>query len=267
MKKKMAILTAGLLVVGASSAAMADNTVDSTLTKTTNVAVDEGVDINKEVYLNIQQLAKPTNSAEAKAIKNDKNESNTVAEEPTTTENSAAPKSATVNNATIDGASGNGATGVVNVNQSPGNLNNQGNATSIGYSATGDAFLHSESSADLSNSGNSLESQIPEKTDTIDGSLAGASGIISVNQSAGHMNNQDNGTSLAVGVGSIAALSEADLGMYNADNTSHEVGSTKTDILTNGALGTTSGIINVSQSSGSMNNQANVVSAAMLVFP
>lgn len=277
MKKKMAILAAGLLVAGASSA-MADVDVTATIDKDVTVVVDEYQDIDKEVYLNIQQIVKPTNSAEARAVKNDTNQNNKVTEEPTQVtppDNSAAPQptpAITENKATIDGGSANGASGIINVNQSPGNLNNQGNAASVAYSATGNAFLHSESSADMVNggsedTGNELSSTKPLKTDTISGSLVGASGIISANQSAGHMNNQNNGTSLAVGAGSMAAISEADLGMVNAFNVSNEVDGLKTDIITAGALGTAKGIININQSSGSMNNQGNVVSAAMLVFP
>lgn len=276
--KKIAILTAGLFVASFATSAMADVDVTATIKKDVNVKVDEYQDIDKEVYLNIQQIAKPTNSAEARAVKNDTNQSNKVTEKPTEVtppSNSAAPvptPAITENKATIDGGSGNGASGVININQSPGNLNNQGNAASIAYTATGNAVLHSESSADMVNggtaeTGNELSSTKPLKTDTISGSLVGATGIIGVNQSAGHMNNQDNATSLAVGVGSIAAISEADLGMVNAWNVSNEVDGVKTDIITAGALGTAKGIINVNQSSGSMNNQANVVSAAMIVFP
>lgn len=301
--KKIAILTAGLFVASFATSAMADVDVTATIKKDVNVKVDEYQDIDKEVYLNIQQIAKPTNSAEARAVKNDTNQSNKVTEKPTEVtppSNSAAPvptPAITENKATIDGGSANGASGVININQSPGNLNNQGNAAAIAYTATGNAVLHSESSADMVNggtvttpestttttdskgntttttvftttpAGNELQSIKPSKTDTINGSLVGATGIIGVNQSAGHMNNQDNATSLAVGIGSIAAISEADLGMVNAYNVSNEVDGVKTDIITAGALGTAKGIINVNQSSGSMNNQANVVSAAMLLFP
>jgi len=107
-----------------------------------------------------------------------------------------------------------------------------------------------------SNSINAIESV---RGNEINAALTGVDGMLGVNQSAGSINNQNNAAALAVGVGSIAAISEADLGLVNTGNYSYELAVQLTDTITGGALASTSGIVGVNQSSGCMNNQANVV--------
>ncbi len=98
--------------------------------------------------------------------------------------------------ATIDDSL-NDNTGVVHVNQSPGNMNNQANALSIALSLDAGVAL---SEADLGqfNTGNTVLETNVFKTATITASVNGNTGVIGVNQSAGNMANQANIVSFAV---------------------------------------------------------------------
>ncbi|MCJ7617285.1 MAG: hypothetical protein MUO43_12200 [Desulfobacterales bacterium] len=310
MKKFFVVFTAFAFVMAMGLPALADVTVLGTIDKTKTKTVDESVSIDKAIYVGVKQVIHPSNSAEAQALKNDVNKGNTVTEETTPPVaptyytdpidqqqvmlDPGSPAVPVIKSAVIDGGSMDAAAGIINVNQSPGSINNQGNAVALSYSdipATvtevtdplkgeteymGGVFLHAESSAELINGG--LDDVVDSigagnvvtadpgttRTNTIDGALNGISGILGVNQSAGNINNQNNAASLSVG-SAVAALSEADLGLYNVGNVSNENGTVTTDSITNAALASASGIIGVNQSSGNMNNQANVVAACLLV--
>ncbi|MFH1147931.1 MAG: hypothetical protein V1736_09530 [Pseudomonadota bacterium] len=257
MKKFMTGLVTTAFLAALALPAFADVDVLATVDKHKDKTVTEDVDIVKFHEVRVKQLASPTNSAEAQAVKNDINRDNTIDETETPVN-----KTATINAATGDGSSG-----VVSLNQSPGSINNQGNATSVAVTDVGQAFVHAEASVEKDLYGNTVGTYQPNRTNLIDAALTGVTGILNVNQSAGNINNQNNATGLAVGANSIAALSEADLGMDNYENTSFEDGGLLTDTLTNGALQGSFGIVNVNQSSGCMNNQANVVSVSATVNP
>jgi hypothetical protein len=89
-------------------------------------------------------------------------------------------------------------TGIVGVNQSVGNMNNQGNAVAVaaGLVLTGDVggVVIALAEADLGqvNAENIVLEQASQKLDWIQGSINNNHGITSVNQSAGNMNNQGN---------------------------------------------------------------------------
>jgi hypothetical protein len=311
MKKFFVVFTAFAFVMAMGLPAMADVSVLGTIDKTKTKTVTETVNIDKAHYVGVKQVVKPSSSAEAQALKNDVNQGNVITEReiPAVPEGSpeytinpitgeyfevpgtSSPGVAAVpltKTAAIDAGALDAAAGIVNVNQSPGSINNQGNGAAISYSATaapiveitdgsegetrfvGGAFLHAESSAELINggtdAGNSVDAIGSTRTNTIDGALNGVKGIVGVNQSAGNMNNQNNAVSMSVGAG-IAALSEADLGLCNSGNISSETGTVTTDTLTGAALASAAGVIGINQSSGCMNNQANVVAACVLVHP
>jgi len=164
------------------------------------------------------------------------------------------------------------ADGITGVNQASGNMNNQANAVSVavaGLSAStnggiddsrlfiGGSFAESQAAADQKNAWNSVSSWISTSTSDLSG--VGGSGIIGVNQASGHMNNQANAVSVAVGARPGIALSEADLGQVNAWNTVINIASVS---LASAEVSGNTGITGVNQSSGHMNNQANVVSVA-----
>ena len=96
----------------------------------------------------------------------------------------------------------------------------------------------------------------------INGSFDGATGIVGVNQAAGHLNNQNNAIAVALGDESVYALGESDLGQFNIYNYVDVIDQVRTDTIS-GSLNGATGIVTVNQSSGSMNNQANVVSVAV----
>ncbi len=282
MKKLLTVLMAMGFVMALTLPALADVSVSAEIEKTKDKEVTEKVSIEKAHYVGVKQIATPTHSAEAQAVKNDVNTGNSVTEAPNP---AIAPtytldpiteqvilvdpgKPATPINkqAVINTGAGDATSGVTGINQSPGSLNNQGNAVSVSMAAAGNAFLHAESSAEKINGdmledreGNSMTSDKSLRSNTIDGALMGVTGILGVNQSAGSMNNQNNATSMAVGLGSMAALSEADLGMVNSGNISSEIAVALADTLSTGALSGGAGITSVNQSSGCMNNQANII--------
>ncbi len=177
--------------------------------------------------------------------------------------------------------------GLVSVNQAAGNMNNQGNAVAVAFdlppgpapppgTGGGTGFAEAQASVEQKNGwvfdtegngGNSIFSvQILFREALIENSVNDNTGIVHVNQSAGNMNNQANALSLAVSLAGGVALSEADLGQFNAFNVVNEFDVFKTATIT-GSVQRNTGIIGVNQASGNMANQANVVSVAAAVKP
>ncbi len=179
-----------------------------------------------------------------------------------------------------DSLSGN--SGVISVNQSTGNMNNQGTAISFsineGPAANGEGDEEAISSwadslaavGQLNYDNRVVSEDILFRDSTIQNSGTTNSGLLYVNQSAGNMNNQANALSAAVSdptdgdntdLGGVA-LSEADLGQINTNNRVRERRIEKNaDIV--GSFNTNTGIIGVNQASGNFANQANVVSLAI----
>ena len=160
--------------------------------------------------------------------------------------------------------------GVVQLNQDVGNMVNQGNVASVSV-ATGDSFstfTDANSAAEQVNEDNTStttvvfqEDQTATKRADITDSINGNSGIIHVNQNTGDMNNQLNANSVAISEGAIVALADAALGQFNTGNSTGDVNTFKFDTIA-GSVNGNSGIINVNQASGSMNNQATTISFA-----
>jgi len=95
-------------------------------------------------------------------------------------------------------------TGITNVNQSSGQMNNQANAISLGISLDGGIAL---SEADLGQFIGTIDKQSPgshedytAKTSQIVGSIGGNHGVTFVNQTSGNLGNQSNTLSLAASV-------------------------------------------------------------------
>ncbi len=118
-----------------------------------------------------------------------------VTGEPITDPN-ADPSSFAVNKLASITDSVNDNTGVINVNQNAGNMNNQTNgvAAAIGIGAV---VALSEADLGQETSHNHVDEVATVKTATIEGSINGNQGIVNVNQSTGNMNNQGNVVSLA----------------------------------------------------------------------
>jgi len=266
MKKFIPGLVA-LTVLAASVPVMADVYVYGTIDKTKSVDVTETVIIDKTITVDATAYLPKLDSAAESATVVNSSLSGNVAEEIKVPE----PE------AKIDGAF-NTTDGIVNVNQSPGSLNNQGNAVafSVGnpVNAAGGAstgITNAQASEESFNggtdsSGNVLSISDSDLKNTITGgAFNGVTGITGVNQSAGYMNNQHNSAAISVGNG-LVALSESDLGQFNTGNTLSEVNVAKNDVIDAGSFTGVSGIVGVNQSSGNLNNQSNVVSLSVVSF-
>jgi hypothetical protein len=178
-------------------------------------------------------------------------------------------------------------TGIVNINQSTGNMNNQGIVLSVAIDAQDppdpeppgspdrDGFAESQAMVGQVNKDNLNRAiNILFRYDRINNSINQNTGIVNVNQAAGSMNNQATAISIAVSLSNGVALSEADLGQTNVRNTSVEFNNfvlgdrvTRHDkqatILS--SINANSGIVSVSQATGNMANQGNVLSLAAAV--
>ena len=107
--------------------------------------------------------------------------------------------------ALIDGSI-NGNSGVIHVNQAPGNMNNQANALAMAVGFGEGNVALAESDLGQVNKDNSVNESAAEgltpvgvnKQATIIGSIVGNSGVVGVNQAAGNMANQANVVSFAV---------------------------------------------------------------------
>lgn len=274
---KLASLTSALaLGVGLAAApASADVFVNGTVTKDKDVIVDINISKDKDVVIDATFDEELTSAAEAFAINNQVSERNRVER---------SDRAPSENNGFFDFAINLRATlvdsvrnnlGVLGLNQDAGNVNNQGNvvATAIiqqGSEEPAGSFTHAEASTEQRSNDSSmdhngsLDFENPDKASRIHGSVSNNSGIVAINQATGNGLNQSNNIALSAGIGSVLALSEADLGQESTGNTVEEVNTVKVDAIRgsgNGNVGVSSG----NQSTGNFNNQANTVAFSALV--
>jgi hypothetical protein len=266
-----------ILVMAMSSISLAGTTP-------TTDGSQEQIDITKCVYIGVKQLAMVDKSAEASVEKFDWSHDNEVKEIPEIIEgnqilevpDTVIPVTPT---ALIHDSAFNDFQGIVTINQSPGNVNNQGNAVSTAFADCGNAFLHAkadvekilgskydEDSKTFIGGGNSFEACGTPRTDLITDCFIGVHGVFGINQSAGNINNQNNALAMAVSSGATACLAESDLELINSNNTVHEIATIKTDTLEGAIFSGTgsSGIVGINQATGNIVNQANVVSSCLL---
>lgn len=243
MKKILLAGVAGCALFLVNSASAEVNVV-ADIDKTKIVTVTQRITITKTVNLTALVDVTPGKAAEASGLINQSNYANEAC-------GNCAEK--------LDEIIGaiSGSTGIVNVNQSSGNMNNQGNAVSVAWDAVRppgapppppgqppstpgtSAFANSQAHIDQKNGAFLTDSTVglaPNLVDTVNllfrdavitDSINDNTGIVQVNQSVGSMNNQANQVSLAVSLlqasheGGVA-LSEADLGQLNVGNSAHE---------------------------------------------
>lgn len=288
MRKLFLATTAAMILAGASSAS-ASVTVFATIDKTKDVQVFESLVVLKLVFLDVVVNSAPTKFAEGDALVNQFNQTNTGCF-------NCAEKIDTIGGpAGADGA-GNSNSGIFNINQSSGNMNNQGSAIALAVDVrpgetppppgepdpTPQAlgFAEAQAGAEQVNQ-NSLDkaTSLFFKQGIIANALHTNSGILNANQAPGNMNNQANSIAMSVSFapGGVA-LSEADLGQFNLSNTVFESfsgaaganpnpldGINKLASIT-GSISGNAGIVGVNQAVGNFANQANVVAFAA-VFP
>lgn len=150
------------------------------------------------------------------------------------------------------------------------------NATVI---ALVDKAAESDAVVNQTNSGNEACGNCAEKADVLRGSGNDNSGVMSINNAAGNMNNQGNVVAAAVDAiivpdpddpppptpdnGTGFAESATTVDQRNTDNTVDTVNLLFRDAFIVDSLNNNSGIAHANQASGNMNNQANAVSLAV----
>ncbi|MGQ9858596.1 MAG: hypothetical protein ACUVS3_07885 [Thermodesulfobacteriota bacterium] len=148
-------------------------------------------------------------------------------------------------------ASGIGSSGILSVNQSSGDLNNQSNLRVLGIVSEPDAMNHVDLSATVVMEGNSIRSTGGSRSDIIEDSFHNSAGMIGVHQAAGNLNVQRN--TLVMVIGGEAFLSEMELGDVTASNSvSSENAGARSDMILD-SFSNTSGIVQVTQSAGDLN--------------
>jgi hypothetical protein len=191
----------------------------------------------------------------------------------------------------LDGSFSNAA-GIANVNQSPGNMNNQANETAFSAGSQGtelgspaepgtfrgmyceaqivtvqyNGILYQPATDVREAAPNTLLFSNNSLFDTINGAFFGFSGIANVNQGAGHLNNQGNAVAIAGGIDQtvVKAATNVMLAQNSAFNTVTDggtadfPGNNASDAINN-SFGTAFGVANVNQAAGAANNQKNAV--------
>jgi len=164
-----------------------------------------------------------------------------------------------------------GFTGIAQVNQAAGYMNNQTNLMGITDVRTGGATTHSSLSSQSQVRNNNLTtSNNVYHTAITGGSFAGGTGIAMVNQAAGNMNTQFNAVNITIG--GRRNLTDTQLSAVEANNTitkntlAPNEYSTKLD-LEGGAFRNTTGLVSTSQVAGNMNQVSTVFNVNVTVVP
>ncbi len=279
MKKFIVFLGVLTLVMASSLPARADDDhdddsgvkVEVDIRKDKDVDVTETVNITKNVDIDVRVNRDLDKGAEADASLNQKNEENSGCE-------NCAEKLDKITDNAFKGDSG-----LINVNQSVGNMNNQGNVLSVAIDVIEEdppqdpptpgsgALTHSQAAVVQEAEENAVDMQnIIFRDDLINGqAFQWAAGVINVNQAAGNMNNQGNTEAIALGFEAAVALADVDLGQRNKENSVDEYGEygvNKSDIITNQAFENVAGVVGVNQAAGNINNQANSLSLSAVLY-
>lgn len=231
------------------------------------VSISEKISWNLDAKFKIDERFDPEEMAKAIAVKYDLNAYNYV-------ESSNNKNEDKINKSFTD------FNGIAQVNQASGSINNQGNVVAAAVVSGSKSALDAEAALQLNNDHNTLLSGSNNKpdgtsgyldhnffkgdvlTDSIDYSFNNFTGLAQVNQSAGYMNNQNNVVALAADKnGGIVALADSALSMSNTYNNAFISNAYFSNSINNSFQHFT-GLAQVSQSAGSMNNQANVVAIA-----
>ena len=245
------------LLVGLTGTASADVYVLAEITKKKDVTVTETLETKVDVDIEVDIDSDPSKGSKSLSLLNQRTEDNWL-EESTDYDPSAALTGSVKHNK-----------GLTSLNQAAGHQNSQGNSVAAAFDPNSDdgGFAEAQASSEQQSNYNDLWSYGGDSTATITGSVNGNEGVTSVNQAAGHQNQQGNaiGFALAYGVTGVA-LAESDLGQFNTHNYLVDSGTiriAKIEHSINGNLGITS----VNQASGAQNNQMNTVSFAAVTSP
>lgn len=144
-------------------------------------------------------------------------------------------------------------TGLLNINQASGSLNNQSNAAIITFQPKG-SILNISSYHKSINTGNKIKiTGTSSRESLINNSFSNANGVFMVNQSPGNLNQQSN--VFVLSIGKPAVLGETELSMISSDNAieyDKDANIERKDTLVN-SFTNSSGIGIITQSSGDLN--------------
>lgn len=257
MKKLMKPALALMMVMAFTVPAAADVFVFADIVKEKEIFILEEIEILKAVDVLVAVDLETDTAAEAKALVNQLNEANEFLSGDTvdllTTEFIGSIRDSVNDN-----------TGITQVNQAAGDLNNQGNVVAVAAVDGEFAFADAQAAAQQTNVDLTLDDLLAVHKDRIEDSINGNSGIVGVNQAAGALNNQTNAVAVSAGLeGMNVAMAESDLGQFNTNNVAFEFAAVKNDVIV-GSINGNTGVVGVNQSAGSLNNQANIVSIAAI---
>ena len=272
MKKLFSVALAVGLLVALALPALAQSTIppgqdpdvcdlsfDVDVTKVKNIEINKEVNKNFNYDLNLEvSIIGLPQWAEVEAFKCDHNEDNQVQ-----VFNTYASADNIIN-------SFNSFAGISQVNQGAGILNNQGNIVAAGLTSnpTGEfptqGLSMVEVAVEKSNINNVLVGVAVATLDSIASSFNLFSGLAQVNQAAGFLNNQDNVLALAKNLNGIGLVAENDtfLSMSNSENRPLLSGQCQTNAQIDSSFNSFSGVAQVNQAPGMLNNQCNIISIA-----
>jgi len=157
--------------------------------------------------------------------------------------------------------------GIVQANQVTGHMNNQGNVLAIAVDSTNGngngtpvpgSFTEAQAVVEQANLYSFTFTEDSTINALIDNSINKNKGIVQFNQSSGNINNQHNVIAMAVG-GAGVALSEAVLGQANAYVKAVDWDTPRNATIID-SINANTGVVQVNQSVGTLNNQGNVIS-------
>jgi len=168
-----------------------------------------------------------------------------------------------------------GFTGISQINQAGGSLNNQANVLGIAGASNGGAVAH------LSQNSLSHKSRVENNTLNTSGndhqasitgnSFAGGAGVLMVNQAAGHMNAQLNVINMTIGPKRpLMGLTDTELGAVKANNHVNQDPSGPNKYSTNlegGKINNFTGLVTTNQVAGNMNQVSTVFNVNVTTLP
>jgi hypothetical protein len=272
MKKFLGILLGVMLCVGFSGPVLAEFDVEGELNKEKDVTVDIDVDIDKDIDIDVWVALWTPYAAEAEVVLNQAYELDDMEFFDGMWFDNLNPVYDSMDGSILNN------TGIVGVNQAAGDLVNQANAVAAavvwgrGYILADGIPLEGENDPNYNypyaeaQASAEQENEIPgiyvetSSYNQLINSIGGNYGIVGVNQSAGSLNNQINAVALAAGLDGVGvALAETDLGQEIEVGFLDEYAVQKFDSIS-GSINGNHGIVGVNQSSGYLNNQANMIS-------
>lgn len=226
--RKLLMLSVASVALLAGASAYADVTVTATIDKTKDITVTETITINKNVSATGLVNVVADKFAEADAIVNQSNHGNRACEN--CAEKTDQIGSTDPSAAADDSVSGN--TGYVSVNQAAGNMNNQGNAVSVAI-----------------DSGAFGGGPVVQPT-------TGGVGFAEANASIEQINGGFNSTAV-----------EGPPSIVSDPNIVDSINIVFRNALITNAINDNTGVVQVNQSPGQMNNQSNVLALAFSERP